>query len=127
MGIGIGLGLGDGLVSVSASEVRARCDSPLFLGGALYRLNATVHPARLVLGLRAKLLARGVRIHVLTPGVVDTDMLAGRDRDALARTSLAGRLATVDEVAAAVCFLLAQHASTGDELVLDGGQLAKPD
>ena len=57
------LGAPDEVVSVSADGVRARCDSPLFLGGALYRLNATVHPARLALGLRAKLLERGVRIH----------------------------------------------------------------
>ena len=47
----------------SADEVRARCASPLFLGGALHRLNATVQPARLALGLRATLLERGVRIH----------------------------------------------------------------
>jgi len=46
--------------------VRARCASQLFLGGAQYRLNATVHPARLALGLRAKLLQRGVRIHERT-------------------------------------------------------------
>jgi glycine/D-amino acid oxidase-like deaminating enzyme len=51
---------------LSAEEVRARCDSPLFLGGALFRLNATVHPARLALGLRGKLLERGVRIHERT-------------------------------------------------------------
>ena len=44
----------------------ARCASPLFLGGALYRLNATVHPARLALGLRQKLLERGVRMYERT-------------------------------------------------------------
>ena len=60
------LGAPEEVVSVSAEEVRARCASPLFLGGALYRLNATVHPARLALGLRAKLLERGVRIHERT-------------------------------------------------------------
>ncbi len=60
------LGAPDEVVSVPADEVRARCASPLFLGGALYRLNATVHPARLALGLRAKLLERGVRIHERT-------------------------------------------------------------
>jgi glycine/D-amino acid oxidase-like deaminating enzyme len=60
------LGAPDEVVSVSAEEVRTRCDSPLFLGGALHRLNATVHPARLALGLRAKLLERGVRIHERT-------------------------------------------------------------
>ncbi len=60
------LGAPDEVVSVSAEEVRARCASPLFLGGALYGLNATVHPARLALGLRARLLERGVRIHERT-------------------------------------------------------------
>ena len=49
--------------AVSAEDARARCDSPLFLGGALYRVNATVQPARLALGLRQRLLERGVRIH----------------------------------------------------------------
>jgi glycine/D-amino acid oxidase-like deaminating enzyme len=60
------LGAPDEIVAVSAEEVRARCSSPLFLGGALHRVNATVHPARLGLGLRATLLERGVRIHERT-------------------------------------------------------------
>ena len=62
----VALGAPDEVTSVSAEELRARCASPLFLGGALYRLNATVHPARLALGLRAKLLERGLRIHERT-------------------------------------------------------------
>ena len=60
------LGAPDEVVAVSAEDVRKRCDSPLFLGGELYRLNATVHPARLALGLRTKLLEHGVRIHERT-------------------------------------------------------------
>jgi glycine/D-amino acid oxidase-like deaminating enzyme len=60
------LGAREEVVSVSADEVRTRCASPLFLGGALYRLNATVHPARLALGLRAKLVERGVRVYERT-------------------------------------------------------------
>jgi glycine/D-amino acid oxidase-like deaminating enzyme len=60
------LGAGEEVVPATGEEIRARCDSPLFLGGALYRLNATVHPARLALGLRATLLERGVRIHERT-------------------------------------------------------------
>ena len=53
-------------MALGADEVRAGCDSPLFLGGARFRLNATVQPARLALGLRAKLIERGVRIHERT-------------------------------------------------------------
>ena len=60
------LGAAEEVVSVGANEARARCASPLFLGGALFRLNATVQPARLALGLRAKLLERGVRVHERT-------------------------------------------------------------
>jgi glycine/D-amino acid oxidase-like deaminating enzyme len=60
------LGAPDEIVSVSAEEVRKRCASPIFLAGALYRLNATVQPARLALGLRTMLLERGVRIHERT-------------------------------------------------------------
>lgn len=70
------LGEPDEVISLSAEEVRARCDSPLFLGGARYRLNATVHPARLALGLRARLLERGVRIHERT---AVTKLLGGGD------------------------------------------------
>ncbi len=62
------LGAPEAVSAVSAEEVRMRCDSPLFLGGELYRLNATVHPARLALGLRRELLERGVRIHERTEG-----------------------------------------------------------
>jgi glycine/D-amino acid oxidase-like deaminating enzyme len=60
------LGAADMVVPAGAEEIRARCDSPLFLGGAVHRLNATVQPARLALGLRAKLLERGARIHERT-------------------------------------------------------------
>ena len=79
------LGAPEEVVSVSADEVRARCASPLFLGGALYRLNATVQPARLGLGLRAKLLERGVRIHERTEVTRlhrdgDVEIRAGRVR-----------------------------------------------
>jgi glycine/D-amino acid oxidase-like deaminating enzyme len=79
------LGASEEVVAVSAEEARARCDSPLFVGGALHLLNATVQPARLALGLRAKLLERGVRIQertevtrLLSDGSVETRNGAAR-------------------------------------------------
>jgi len=48
---------------LSAAEVAARCSSPAFRGGAFYPDAATVQPARLALGLRARLLAAGVEIY----------------------------------------------------------------
>ena len=73
------LGASEEVVALDLTEVRARCDSPLFEGGALFRVNATVQPARLALGLRQKLLERGVRVHERTEvtrvdrqGIVET-------------------------------------------------------
>ncbi|HZA90557.1 MAG TPA: FAD-binding oxidoreductase [Solirubrobacterales bacterium] len=53
----------DRCVPLDADQVRARCDSPLFRGGALYPDAATVQPARLALGLRDRLVDRGVAVH----------------------------------------------------------------
>lgn len=55
--------------SLTADEIAARCRSPRFRGGALMRDGATVHPARLVRGLRRRCLERGVTIHERTRAV----------------------------------------------------------
>src|SRR5260370_9963997 len=51
------------LRSLTGDEVRARCDSPAFGGGAFMRDGASIQPARLARGLRRVLLERGVTIH----------------------------------------------------------------
>ena len=56
------VGAGDEAVELDAAAVRAVCDSPLFLGGVSRRTAATVQPARLALGLRRRVLERGVRV-----------------------------------------------------------------
>ena len=48
---------------IGAEEVRSRCDSPAFRDGILMPDSATVQPARLALGLRGKLIERGVHLH----------------------------------------------------------------
>jgi glycine/D-amino acid oxidase-like deaminating enzyme len=90
------LGASEEVSAVSAEEVRARCASPLFRGGAQYRLNATVHPARLALGLRARLLERGVRIHERTAatGVDDEGARTRTGRVHSGATVLAANTAT---------------------------------
>jgi glycine/D-amino acid oxidase-like deaminating enzyme len=57
------VGAADELRELTAQEVRARCDSASFRGGAFMRDGASVQPARLVRGLRRVLLERGVTIH----------------------------------------------------------------
>jgi len=61
------LGAGDAVQPLSPAAVAARCASPAFRAGALYPAAATVQPARLALGLRERLLARGVSIYEGTP------------------------------------------------------------
>jgi glycine/D-amino acid oxidase-like deaminating enzyme len=62
---GIGAGAIDGaeVVAISGEEARARCGSPLFRGGVEVRTGATVQPARLAFGLRAKAIERGARLY----------------------------------------------------------------
>jgi glycine/D-amino acid oxidase-like deaminating enzyme len=74
------VGAPDEIVQIDAGAARAICDSPLFLGGVLFEKSATVQPARLSLGLRARLLERGVRIHEHT-------RVTKLSRDALAETA----------------------------------------
>jgi len=57
-----GLGRPDAVRDLTAEEVRERVDSPVFRRGVLVPDFATVQPARLALGLRARLLERGVEI-----------------------------------------------------------------
>jgi glycine/D-amino acid oxidase-like deaminating enzyme len=57
------LGEAGAALELSAAEVAARCASPAFRGGVLFPDAATVHPARLALGLRSRLLARGVELY----------------------------------------------------------------
>jgi glycine/D-amino acid oxidase-like deaminating enzyme len=53
-------------VGLGPDEVRRRCESPIFRGGAFYPGAATVQPARLARGLREAVRARGVEIYERT-------------------------------------------------------------
>jgi glycine/D-amino acid oxidase-like deaminating enzyme len=61
------LGVPEMLQPLSAEEVAARCQSPVFRAGAVSPTSATVQPARLALGLRAQLLAAGVEVFESSP------------------------------------------------------------
>jgi 3-oxoacyl-[acyl-carrier protein] reductase len=73
---------------------------------------------------------KGVRVNGVAPGHVNTegveaDFAAGRlDRDAMMRRIPAGRIADVDDVAAAVLFLASDRARhiAGATLTIDGGE-----
>jgi glycine/D-amino acid oxidase-like deaminating enzyme len=51
------------VIALDGAALRERCDSPRFRRGLLVPEDATVQPARLALGLRGRLLERGVALH----------------------------------------------------------------
>jgi enoyl-[acyl-carrier protein] reductase III len=78
--------------------------------------------------LAVELAANGIRVNVVSPGVVDTDALHHfPQREAMLEAAEgktpAGRLVTPEDVARAVDFLTSESASmiTGHTLVVDGG------
>ena len=76
--------------------------------------------------LAREVASRGVTVNVVAPGMIETDMSAQLGESAhsamLAQIPL-GRLGTVDDVAAAVCFLASDEAAyiTGQVLSVNGG------
>jgi 3alpha(or 20beta)-hydroxysteroid dehydrogenase len=81
-----------------------------------------------------ELARKGVRVNSIHPGPIDTPMLRGGlpegsdPVEAMSRVIAAGRVGTVEEVAAMVAFLISDESSFcyGSEIVLDGGYLAGP-
>ena len=76
--------------------------------------------------LAKELAPSGIRVNCVAPGVVDTEMNACYDEDAmeaLAEKTPLGRIASPEEIAQAIFFLACENASfiTGQTLTADGG------
>jgi glycine/D-amino acid oxidase-like deaminating enzyme len=68
------LGVPEEAVELDHAEVAARCASPVFRNGVLYRDGATVHPGRLVRALRNAVLDAGIRLYERSPVTrIETD------------------------------------------------------
>ncbi|HEX7060270.1 MAG TPA: FAD-binding oxidoreductase [Solirubrobacterales bacterium] len=61
------LGALDAIEPLGHEQVASRCASPTFRGGAFYPGAATVQPARLAIGLRRRLAAKGIEIYESSP------------------------------------------------------------
>ena len=76
--------------------------------------------------LAREVASRGITVNVVAPGLIDTDMtkaIAEKAQAGWAGQIPLARLGTVDDVAAAVCFLASDEASyiTGHVLAVNGG------
>jgi NAD(P)-dependent dehydrogenase (short-subunit alcohol dehydrogenase family) len=119
---------GGGTIVNAASSVGAHMTIPTM--GAYAASKAAV--STLTRTAAQEYIGEGVRINAISPGPVDTWMsrLPGEsdaERGERMKTSLPiGRVATVDEIAAAVLWLAAPESSfaVGHDLVLDGGATA---
>ena len=74
------VGAADELLELTPAEVKARCASPAFRGGAFMRDGASIQPAALARGLRHVVLDRGVTIH---EGTTVTKLDPGRQVGAI--------------------------------------------
>ncbi|XP_038134935.1 carbonyl reductase family member 4 [Cyprinodon tularosa] len=75
--------------------------------------------------LAKEVASRNIRVNLLAPGFIHTDMTAGLREEARARSIPLGRFGTPEEIAQAALFLLEASYVTGQVLVVDGGlQLA---
>lgn len=70
---------------------------------------------------------RGVRVNALSPGYIETPLIAGPEwqdkKEGFARDTPMGRMGTPDDLVGPVVFLLSDAASytTGADLIVDGG------
>jgi 3-oxoacyl-[acyl-carrier protein] reductase len=76
--------------------------------------------------LAREVASRRITVNVISPGMIDTEMtraVSGKAQLDLAALIPLGRLGTVDDVAAAACFLASDEASyiTGHVLAVNGG------
>ena len=66
---------------------------------------------------------RGVRVNAVAPGLVDTDMTQGMDREAIVKEIPLRKMGSPEEMAEVVLFLCSDLSSyiTGQVIVVDGG------
>lgn len=129
-------------VDLTAAYLAVHALHPLFRPGTAIVLTSSVHALVGLPGHPAYAAAKGglrslakqlaveygpdVRVNSVLPGPIDTRAWDGIDDAARAQSAeqtVAGRMGTADEVAAAVAFLASAEASyiTGASLVVDGG------
>ena len=122
-------GRGD-IIVISSSEV-----SHMRANGAPYNMAKAAAEA-LALTLAHEEAANGIRVNIVAPGLVATDMGDRLVRAKLGRASVTeldseqpfGRVTRPEDVAEVICFLVSEPGSmvTGQRIVVDGGAAESP-
>jgi 3-oxoacyl-[acyl-carrier protein] reductase len=112
---------GGGSITVIGSEVARH---PIAGMGSISVAKSAV--AAVVRSLAQELGPRGVRVNLVSPGMVHTelsDFIPGPERAAMIEATPLGRIATPDDVAGAVLMVASGHAGfvTGVDLAVQGG------
>jgi NAD(P)-dependent dehydrogenase (short-subunit alcohol dehydrogenase family) len=68
--------------------------------------------------------ARGIRVNAVAPGVIDSPMQVGVDRETLGALHPMGRMGEISDIVDAVLYLESAPFVTGEILHVDGGQSA---
>ncbi len=79
-------------------------------------------------GVAKELGEKGIRINMISPGTVVTELtLAEKDKDwdSLKNGTITGVFATPQDIADVVCMLVRNKSITGQNIVVDSGQLIK--
>jgi 3-oxoacyl-[acyl-carrier protein] reductase len=108
-------GKGGSIVHVASTLALAPAPETLAYAASKAALISLAKTAALELAPHA------IRVNVVAPGIVDTDMIRGRDAEALRALHPLGRLGTAREVADAIVYLLDAAWCTGTVLTIDGG------
>jgi 3-oxoacyl-[acyl-carrier protein] reductase len=113
------VGLRDGGRVVVMSSVTARVGNPgqVNYGAAKAGLEGAVR------SLALELARRRITVNAIAPGFIETDMLAGLERESLEARVPMRRLGRPDEVAALAAYLFGERAGyvTGQTFAIDGG------
>jgi 3-oxoacyl-[acyl-carrier protein] reductase len=96
------------------------------LRGSAGQVNYSAAKAGLIGATRSlakEVASRGVTVNAVAPGYIDTNLIAGLNKDFLLKLIPSGRLGTPSDVASLVRYLASEDASyvTGQVLTVDGG------